>query len=77
MSVESAQFYRARKDDSEEMDYVRLKIPRSGHLTYIDLTHYAKWVSGETKPCDQDNVLSNPWVPLFSQTRGADHSGFT
>ena len=42
MSVESAQFYRARMDDSEEMDYVRLKIPRSGHLTYIDLTLYAK-----------------------------------
>lgn len=42
MSVESVQFYGARKDDSEEMDYVRLKIPRSGHLTYIDLTHYTK-----------------------------------
>lgn len=40
--MESAQFYGAQKDDSEEMDHVHLKIPRSGHLTYIDLTHYTK-----------------------------------
>lgn len=37
MSVESAQFYGAWKGDSEEMDYVRLKIPRPDHLTNTDL----------------------------------------